>query len=342
MSEAAIVERLKSHCSGYSVRDTSHSANPIRNYGPLWISADLPLALKRGHSTGSNTVHLRKTSFQNCDTLWHREIDASVERDSLKQIIYTHKSCAHLHRFFFSIDDHFADFRLDIEQNEILYQTNSRDGAIALIEGLVLGGFLRLKGLSALHASVLVRDGRAIAISGPSGAGKSSLTWTLMQTGYRLLSDDQLLFDDASENILAYPGRLRLRLNRSAAAAFKIDSHHINPVFDLDRMDKVAIFDEELTHQNATPLDTILTLNPRDDGVEKPVVNWITGPEKFSVLMRQVYSPAQPKDAAKILECNRFMRLAHGVRLAYVTMPDHFHELPAHAQTLMECVRGPS
>tara|TARA_R110001592_G_scaffold246427_1_gene508222 strand:- start:42623 stop:43546 length:924 start_codon:yes stop_codon:yes gene_type:complete len=54
-----------------------------------------------------------------------------------------------------------------------------------------------------IHAAVIEKDGAAIILPGPSGSGKSTLCATLINSGWRLLSDELTLI--SCENGMVYP-----------------------------------------------------------------------------------------------------------------------------------------
>ena len=54
-----------------------------------------------------------------------------------------------------------------------------------------------------LHASTVVVDGKAIAITGPSGSGKSGLALSLMSLGAELLADDITWLHMAEDRLVA-------------------------------------------------------------------------------------------------------------------------------------------
>lgn len=56
------------------------------------------------------------------------------------------------------------------------------DAALYLL-GPVIGFMLRLRGITCLHASGVVVDGQAFALTGPSGAGKSTLAASFAAAG---------------------------------------------------------------------------------------------------------------------------------------------------------------
>lgn len=67
-----------------------------------------------------------------------------------------------------------------------------------------------LHGLEVLHASAVVVDGRAIALTAASGTGKSSLGAHLVAAGATFLTDDVLALEDGEGGPVAHPGIARL------------------------------------------------------------------------------------------------------------------------------------
>lgn len=63
-----------------------------------------------------------------------------------------------------------------------------------------------VRGLEVLHASAVVRNGRAIALLGPSGAGKTSVALELVRSGASFLADDVLALELRGEELLGHPG----------------------------------------------------------------------------------------------------------------------------------------
>jgi serine kinase of HPr protein (carbohydrate metabolism regulator) len=53
-----------------------------------------------------------------------------------------------------------------------------------------------------VHATAIAIDGRVILLRGPSGAGKSDLAVRLIDSGARLLADDQVLLRRADNRVL--------------------------------------------------------------------------------------------------------------------------------------------
>jgi hypothetical protein len=63
-----------------------------------------------------------------------------------------------------------------------------------------------LRGLEALHASAVVTEFGAVALSGPSRAGKTTLALELCRRGAHFLADDVLALECAGEQLLGHPG----------------------------------------------------------------------------------------------------------------------------------------
>jgi hypothetical protein len=88
------------------------------------------------------------------------------------------------------------------------WAAEEREGLVFLLASEIL----RASGLYPLHASAAERDGRAVLILGSSGAGKSTCLLSLMQAGWRCLSDDHPLVcgTDDGPRVLPWPARLEM------------------------------------------------------------------------------------------------------------------------------------
>ncbi len=95
-------------------------------------------------------------------------------------------------------------------------QANLAEEALWL-NGSVYAAIAAIHGYLPFHASAVVWQDRAYAISGPSGAGKSTLAAALGRHGLPLLCDDTLVLDLSNPNrVLCLPGHKRLKLTRAA------------------------------------------------------------------------------------------------------------------------------
>lgn len=64
-----------------------------------------------------------------------------------------------------------------------------------------------------VHAAALSKDGKGFLFPGRSGSGKTTISISLVQSGYKFLSDDYPLIKDDNSHfeILAFPQRLKVR-----------------------------------------------------------------------------------------------------------------------------------
>jgi hypothetical protein len=78
--------------------------------------------------------------------------------------------------------------------------------------GPTLGFVLRVRGVTCLHASAVVIDGKAVALVGEASAGKSSTAAAFARAGHAVLSDDVVALDDRGDSFLVQPAYPRVRL----------------------------------------------------------------------------------------------------------------------------------
>jgi hypothetical protein len=86
--------------------------------------------------------------------------------------------------------------------------TSSLEDAATFLLGPILGFLLRLRGVTCLHASAVVFDGRAVAFVGDAGAGKSTTAAAFARRGHPVISDDVVAIverGDAFHVLPAYP-----------------------------------------------------------------------------------------------------------------------------------------
>jgi hypothetical protein len=89
----------------------------------------------------------------------------------------------------------------------------------AILAGPILAVLWHQRGLLPLHASVVVINGRAVALCGPAAVGKSTLAAVLAAQGYHVIADDIGVVDVRSnQEVLLPPGCTRLQLWRDALA----------------------------------------------------------------------------------------------------------------------------
>lgn len=129
--------------------------------------------------------------------------------------------------------------------------------------GTVLGLLCHRRGLFPLHASCVVVDGKAIAISGPSGAGKSTLAAALVRRGHRLVADDICAIDTTVPGRpVVRPAFPRVKLWQDSLDAIDIDAAGLE-ANRLGQM-KYNLRFSDASHFQAepVPLDSLYLLSP--------------------------------------------------------------------------------
>lgn len=94
----------------------------------------------------------------------------------------------------------------------------SEDEIRVFLLGVLMSILLRQRGRLVLHASGLVKDGRAVGFVGDSGWGKSTLAGFFVQQGYHILNDDVLALDMEADPIRIMPGFPQIKFRPEAEA----------------------------------------------------------------------------------------------------------------------------
>jgi len=108
-----------------------------------------------------------------------------------------------------------AEFIIDLAGGEIWATWSEEltlEDAATFLLGPVLGFVLRLRGVTCLHASAVVIEGRTVVFIGKAGAGKSTTAAAFTKQGYRVLSDDIVALAEQDNTFLVQPAYPRIRL----------------------------------------------------------------------------------------------------------------------------------
>lgn len=115
-----------------------------------------------------------------------------------------------------------GDFLIERRGRRIVAQPRSdvpRERVRELLLSAIASFALLERGVEALHASSVVRGGRAVAFLGEPEAGKSTLAAFFARHGYHLLSDDLLAVERRGRAVFAYPSLPEVKLSPTAARA---------------------------------------------------------------------------------------------------------------------------
>jgi len=299
----------------------------------------LPGLLASSSSDRPAAITVRRERPEDIAAEWSPHAEQHIRPDQVGLRVRRFRSAdGRWHRLRFGYRHHFAEFVIRRDGSEVRACAGgeiSDTELAALLEGVILGGALRLLGNVCLHATVLTVHGRAVALMGQSGAGKSSLALALLRQGCRLLSDDFAALDISGDQVLARPGRTRLRLwpdvvNRLSTG--EADVERLYPVVKGLRRFVVSAFGA--VEREPTRLLAIYLLNRRVAGLNGPVIEETMPGERLAILAANLYGSIDPGTEARRKELAKLAKVAAAVRACKLTLPDSLDALPSVAEHL--------
>lgn len=175
-----------------------------------------------------------------------------------------------------------------IEGKYIHYQpkTSFVEGKARMyILGLAFAAIIHQRGFLPLHASAVMKGGKAILICGNSGAGKSTTAAALLKRGFTLLSDDISLIKIDNDGVArVLPGFPQMKLWPESAELLGVEVEELNE-FAPDVLKKGWRLD---LNQNSNPIEIegVCHLFKLDN---KPLAYVIQGVDKFKVLIDNTF-----------------------------------------------------
>lgn len=118
----------------------------------------------------------------------------------------------------------------DARSMRIYSRSEKLDYLPTVVMGIALGLVLHLRDVLCLHAAVLGKDDRAIAVMGHSGSGKSSLAAAMVREGATFYSDDLAAIAPGGSAYRVHLGSMGLRINPDSVAALLGDAPPLSPV----------------------------------------------------------------------------------------------------------------
>ena len=146
-----------------------------------------------------------------------------------------------------------------------------------MLIGQVLPLVAAVRGFHVLHASAIVIDGRAVALSGAPGAGKSTLALELALQGHEILAEDVLSLRLDGAAVIAEPGvsLVNLRPTEDAERAVREGGFSV-----LGRSHKLHV--DLPRASEPLPLSALLLLEDADD--DAPLVEPVPAPSATEII----------------------------------------------------------
>jgi hypothetical protein len=165
--------------------------------------------------------------------------------------------------------------------------------------GHAIGVALAVMGEEPLHATVVARPGRCVALMGESGAGKSTLAAYLVSRGARLVTDDLLRIAIDGRGVCAYPGPHRIKLMPDSKARYLGAQAQGVPMHPLSGKFILPLA-PDMTHEGPAKLDELILLDWPEEDVPEP----------------RLETPTQRDAMLRVIAGTCVMRVTDAARLA--------------------------
>lgn len=209
------------------------------------------------------------------------------------------------------------------------------DAALYLL-GPVIGFMLRLRGTTCLHASAVLVDDCALAITGASGAGKSTLAASFASAGYPVLTDDVLPLALVAQRILTRSGYGRLRLYPDTfkhMPGLPDDLPPIAPGWDKCFLNLAS--HDYVLHREQAPLRAVYVLDWTADAGQVASIAAIPGTAAIPLLAANTYRSDLLNSTMREREFYFLSALASAVPIKRLCPMDDLASVPALRQMLL-------
>jgi hypothetical protein len=219
----------------------------------------------------------------------------------------------------------------------------TKEDALTYLVGPVMGFALRLRGIAALHASVVAIDGRAIILVGSAGIGKSTTAAALAILGYPVLSEDIAALDDPGDHFFVQPGYPRVNLWPSSvellfgAADALPRICPLHPTWDKRYLDLTT--PPYRFQDKPLPLGAVYVLGDRTDDQSTIDIKPLTGTEAMIMLVANTYANYLLDKQMRAREFEVLGRLLRHVPVRKVSPPANPHRIWDLCRVLVEDFR---
>jgi hypothetical protein len=202
--------------------------------------------------------------------------------------------------------------------------------------GQALSYALVKAGFEPIHGTVLVHEGRAIALLGDSGYGKSTLAACMLSAGARLLTDDLLVAQPLDNGYLVHPGPTRIKLMPDSAARFLPGAAEGVPMNPLTTK-KIIRLGDDVVENGPAPLAGVYVLPPplQDARRRRIHLRPMSAREAFVALVANTFN-TQLKDPGRLgRQHNQTAALARAVPTVELAYPRGIQHVEALAQAIL-------
>jgi hypothetical protein len=235
----------------------------------------------------------------------------------------------------------------DTSQMWVSWSDNtSIEGVLTLLFNSMLAWILRLSGRICLHASVVARDGRAMAFVAPTGYGKSTLAATMIEQGYAGMTDDAAALSHHGDGYIVHPGFPQIGLRTPSLDA--LPRFRAETSFFTDEKRRFTLTasgaDQPLRFTDrATPLAAIYFLR-RSDAASEPQIVAASAAESLAMLMNRQY-PTSRLPRTREIAAQHFTDLSDVVATVpcrHLIVPDALAKLPLVRERLCADLASPA
>jgi len=270
-----------------------------------------------------------------CDVLWHEV--ATDDRDGTLRV--WRRIADSGYRFAYSDG---SEFLIDALGTRVIARWTESigvDGGTVYLIGPVLGFVLRLRGVTCLHASAVVVDGRCIVVVAPGGHGKSSIAAAFALRGVAVLTEDLLALRETDRGFKAQPAYPRVRLWPHAAAQLfgSIDALPRITPDDLHWDKRYLDLAGEGFRFHARPATVAAIYSGvHDEEAINPFVRPMRGRDALLALLPNAYSHGFPGRDTRARDVEVLARLAESVPVRSFHMREGFDQLDSLCALLVQ------
>lgn len=260
------------------------ASHDYRVYG-LSLRSETPLGLSE-HPAGP----LPDVTLSFATRRWFAQATARLPHDERTDGWYERRCCADGSEFLRWPD--LFEFRISRSGRSIVcgfLEQATIESFQAYLLAPVLSFALVKQGYEPLHATVVVIEGRAVAILGDGGRGKSTLAAAFVHAGHQILTDDLLLIRDVDGTLCGFPGPPRIKLVADVARRFFPDRAPYS-LMNPGAEKLIVPLAQDQWHGGPAPLHGFVVLNEPDEPVRSSHLAWLSGTQSLLELVRSTFN----------------------------------------------------